>query len=94
MRLPTSISKGSWILYQNSASEQCFRTVQVCQRKSLSAGALIGAGGPLEVYNRGPGYGLQVGGSIGREGVGARDALGVGAAGEGVTGVAAGNAGV
>lgn len=58
----------------------------------------------MEVYNRGPGHGLQVGGRVGREavdfvvsgcqGIGAGDVLGVGAVGEGLTEVAADDAGV
>ena len=74
------------------------------EQVSLNAGTLIGGGGPLEVYNRGPGHGLQVGGGVGCEavdfvvsggqGVSARDVLCVGAVGESVAGVAAGDAGV
>ena len=74
------------------------------EQVSLDAGALIRRGGPLQVNDGGPGHGLQVGGGVGREtvdflvsgreGVSARDVLGVGAVGEGVTGVAADDAGV
>ena len=74
------------------------------EQVSLNSGALVSGGGPLEVYNCRPSHGLQVGGGVGREtvdcfvsggqGVSARDVLGVGAVGEGVTGVAADDAGV